>query len=61
MMLYISSWAKLLNLPGSLRWLDNEFAIDDGLSLLVYLYFDYRQLSNIKIMRLVGLIKQLRK
>lgn len=55
------TYAKSLKLPQSLKWLDNEFAIDDGLNLLVCPYFDYRQLSNIKIIRLVELIKQLRK
>jgi len=54
------TYAKSLNLPHSLTWLDHEFAIDIHSKLLVCPYFDYRQLSNIKIMRLVELIKQLR-
>jgi hypothetical protein len=53
------TYAKSLNLPSSLKWLDNEFAIDTHNKLVVCPYFDYRQLSNIKIMRLVELIKQL--
>jgi hypothetical protein len=54
------TYANSLNLPYSLTWLDHEFAIDIYNKLLVCPYFDYRQLSNIKIMRLVELIKQLR-
>jgi hypothetical protein len=54
------TYANSLNLPHSLTWLDHEFAIDTYNKLLVCPYFDYRQLSNIKIMRLVRLIKQLR-
>jgi hypothetical protein len=54
------TYAKSLNLPESLKWLDNEFAIVDAHNLLVCPYFDYRQLSNIKIVRLVELVKQLR-
>lgn len=53
------TYAKSLNLPSSLTWLDNEFAIDIANQLLVCPYFDYRQLSNIKIIRLVELIRQL--
>lgn len=55
------TYAKSLNLPTTLRWLDHEFAVDLDNRLLVCPYFDYRQLSNIKIIRLVELIKQLRK
>lgn len=47
-----------LSLPTSLRWLDNEFAIDQENRLIICPYFDYRQLSNVKIIRLVDLIKQ---
>ena len=53
------TYANSLNLPHSLIWLDHEFALDSNKKLLVCPYFDYRQLSNIKIMRLVALIKQL--
>ena len=53
------TYAKSLNLPQSLTWLDHEFAIDTCNKLLVCPYFDYRQLSNLKIIRLVTLIKQL--
>jgi hypothetical protein len=54
------TYAKSLHLRPSLKWLDHEFAIDKHNKLLVCPYFDYRQLSNIKIIRLVELIKQLR-
>ncbi|MFT5838453.1 MAG: hypothetical protein ACI9UT_000946 [Flavobacteriales bacterium] len=54
------TYAKSLSLPLSLKWLDHEFAIDKDNKLLVCPYFDYRQISNIKIMRLVELIKLLK-
>lgn len=54
------TYANSLNLPHQLIWLDYDFAIDTHSKLLVCPYFDYRQLSNIKIMRLVELIKKLR-
>ena len=40
-------------------WLDDEFAIDKTHNLIVCPYFDYRQLSNIKIEKLAGLLKSL--
>lgn len=46
-----------LDLPDSLLWLDHEFAIDRQHKLIVCPYFDYRQLSNAKIIRLVELIQ----
>lgn len=54
------TYAKSLDLPLSLKWLDHEFAINIDYKLLVCPYFDYRQLSNIKIIRLIELIKQLK-
>lgn len=53
------TYAKSLDLPFNLKWLGHEFAINQEHKLLVCPYFDYRQLSNIKIIRLVELIKQL--
>ena len=52
-------YALSLDLPNDLRWLDNEFAISTNANCIVCPYFDYRQLSNIKIIRLVELIKSL--
>ncbi|ALO43904.1 DUF6942 family protein [Pseudoalteromonas phenolica] len=43
----------------SLVWLDEEFAIDKVSNLVICPYLDYRQLSNIKITRLVGLLAEL--
>ena len=43
----------------TLHWLDEHFAINKNLRLIVCPYFDYRQLSNIKITKLVALIKSL--
>jgi hypothetical protein len=53
------NYALSLNLPDTLIWLDREFAIDHAKQLIVCPYFDYRQLSNIKIIRLVELIQSL--
>lgn len=50
-------YAKSLNLPSSVRWLNNEFAIDEQHRLLVCPYFDYRQLSNQKILFLAETIQ----
>ena len=46
-------------LSANLLWLDEEFAIDYTQNLIVCPYFDYRQLSNIKIARLASLLKEL--
>lgn len=46
------------SLTGGLVWLDDEFAVAKKLRLLVCPYLDYRQLSDIKIMRLVQLVRQ---
>jgi len=40
----------------TLDWLDDEFAINEQHKLIVCPYFDYRQLSNIKIARLSQLV-----
>lgn len=53
------TYAKSLDLPNTLHWLDNEFAIDEVNHIIVCPYFDYRQLSNAKIIRLLELIQQL--
>ncbi|KTF17005.1 DUF6942 family protein [Pseudoalteromonas sp. H105] len=44
----------LLNI--TLDWLDDEFAINTQHKVIVCPYFDYRQLSNIKIARLSQLV-----
>ncbi|PKH88005.1 hypothetical protein CXF79_15470 [Colwellia sp. Bg11-28] len=46
-------------LVANLSWLDDEFAIDRDNKLIVCPYFDYRQLSNIKIERLADLLSEL--
>lgn len=55
--------AKTLISSGKLEvnlvWLDEEFAIDSHNKLIVCPYFDYRQLSNIKIERLADLLRSL--
>lgn len=47
-------------LVDNLVWLDDDFAIDRENKLIVCPYFDYRQLSNIKIERLAGLLQNLK-
>jgi len=47
-------------LEANLLWLDEEFAIDKENKLIVCPYFDYRQLSNIKIERLAGFLQSLK-
>ena len=42
-----------------LTWLDDEFAINNRHKLIVCPYFDYRQLSNIKIEKLALLLQAL--
>ena len=48
-------------LNGQFNWLDDEFAIDTTNHIIVCPYFDYRQLSNIKIARLSELVAELKK
>lgn len=45
-------------LTGGLIWLDDEFAVAKRVRLVVCPYLDYRQLSDVKITRLVQLIRQ---
>jgi hypothetical protein len=52
----------LANIPeafGRVEWLDKDFAINRALKIIVCPYFDYRQLSNIKIKCLAELIVSL--
>ena len=53
------TYANSLKLPHYLTWLDNEFAVNREHQIIVCPYFDYRQLSNMKIIRLVELIAEL--
>lgn len=57
------TYAKSLVNSGALdielTWLNNEFAINKLQRVIVCPYFDYRQLSNVKIDRLAELIKEL--
>ncbi|TKB47496.1 DUF6942 family protein [Thalassotalea mangrovi] len=52
------TYAKTLAIP-NLVWLNEEFAISESQNLIVCPYFDYRQLSNIKIIYLCDLINTL--
>ncbi|TPH14589.1 DUF6942 family protein [Litorilituus lipolyticus] len=53
---YAKALIKTGALNAELTWLDNEFAIDEQNHVIVCPYFDYRQLSNKKIDRLIKLI-----
>ena len=50
-------YAKQCFAEKELHWLNHEFAINESLRLFVCPYFDYRQLSNQKIMFLCELIR----
>jgi hypothetical protein len=52
------TYAKSLSLPASVVWLNDEFAVDTESRIVVCPYFDYRQLSNIKIIYLVNLLNE---
>jgi len=58
------TYAKHLLSTGKLsaqfEWLDDEFAIDKKNNIIVCPYFDYRQLSNVKIERLAVLLSELK-
>ncbi len=56
---YAKSLLDQGKLDVELTWLDNEFAISTKDKLIVCPYFDYRQLSNVKIERLALMIKAL--
>lgn len=56
---YANTLLKEGKLSSNLIWLDEEFAIDHTSRLVVCPYFDYRQLSNIKIERLAVMLKSL--
>jgi len=43
----------------TLNWIDDNFAINPTLRVIVTPYFDYRQLSNIKLEKLVEIINSL--
>ncbi|GGD63877.1 DUF6942 family protein [Lacimicrobium alkaliphilum] len=51
------TYAKSLMLGDGLEWINPEFAIDREHRLIVCPYFDYRQLSNSKILFLSDLIQ----
>ncbi|MGF1878628.1 hypothetical protein L4D77_25520 [Photobacterium frigidiphilum] len=44
----------------SLTWLDHEFAINEEHRVIVCPYFDYRQLSNIKIEKLANIMASMK-
>ncbi|MGS2721564.1 DUF6942 family protein [Paraglaciecola aestuariivivens] len=52
-------YANSLALHSDITWIDNYFAINPEKRLIVCPYFDYRQLSNAKIIQLVTIIHSL--
>ncbi|NQZ88317.1 MAG: hypothetical protein HRT54_12160 [Colwellia sp.] len=57
---YVKHLLATGQLVANLIWLDEEFAIDKTQNLVVCPYFDYRQLSNIKIEKLANLLKNIK-
>jgi len=53
---YAKELIKNNSLTAQLTWLDEEFAIDKQNKVVVCPYFDYRQLSNVKIDRLAVML-----
>jgi len=53
------TYAKKLAIAEKCYWLSESFAIHENKNVIICPYFDYRQLSNVKITQLVQLIKQL--
>lgn len=57
---YAKQLVKSGDLTAQLTWIDEEFAIDKYNKVVVCPYFDYRQLSNIKIERLSQMLTALK-
>lgn len=53
------TYATRLGIAKTCHWLSEEFAINTEKKWIICPYFDYRQLSNIKITKLCQLIKHL--
>lgn len=53
------TYATKLEIAEQCHWLTPYFAINQNKKIIICPYFDYRQLSNIKITQLVQLIKSL--
>ncbi len=53
------TYATKLGYAEQCHWLSTDFALSKSLRMIICPYFDYRQLSNIKITQLCALIKQL--
>lgn len=53
------TYARSLNLPFPLHWENKEFAVNTNENLIVSPYFDYRQLSNSKLLFLLDLVDQI--
>lgn len=55
------TYATTLGISQKCHWISNDFAINEKNNTIICPYFDYRQLSNIKISQLARLTEQLRK
>lgn len=53
------TYANTLNLPDTLNWIDDKFAVDSKFKLIVCPYFDYRQLTNNGLLFLVNILGSL--
>ncbi|NVK56752.1 MAG: hypothetical protein HWE26_14185 [Alteromonadaceae bacterium] len=52
------TFANTLSIAPSLHWLTPDFAVDPQRNIVVCPYFDYRQLSNNKILFLIDLLAE---
>ena len=53
------TYAEQMGWAERCHWLNSDFAINEKHKVIICPYFDYRQLSNIKITRLIRLIEQI--
>jgi len=53
------TYATKLGFAETCQWLTTEFAVDKEKNLIICPYFDYRQLSNVKVTYLCQLINRL--
>jgi len=54
------TYATKLGLSTKCHWINKDFAINKAQRIIICPYFDYRQLSNVKISQLVDLISSFR-
>lgn len=53
------TYAKKLFMDSQCLWLSKDFAINEAMNIIICPYFDYRQLSNVKVKELASLIERI--